>query len=387
MAQAQSIRDLLKIRHANRAALESINGSLGTALGIKHSKDPNSRAAGHPSVIVFVPRKINEKWLPPGQTVPKNLSGPDGLSCPVDVVEGGKAEDIIFRTVNSATGADEFQSWMSLRHTPQLSQKNMELREALRGWRDVVGPGAQLGGVNPANGSGYVGTLGCVVRDRVTGDLGILTNHHVPQSPGHVLHFPDPLSVPFCETVRSEEFLDDEDRFPGDIDEHQARFRVDCAFAKLSPNINRSDVDPRLPVLSEDGERIEHRRIGEPLALDLDTMGPLGRRVIGVGRTRSFQRGTIVAFAYEHQDAPSDARYTDYLIIGDEPDEFSDPGDSGKLILTDEEEPKPVALLWGGWWEKLRSGKDQENWTYAIDINIVLDLLNIDIVSDMTVTV
>ena len=58
---------------------------------------------------------------------------------------------------------------------------------------------------------------------------------------------------------------------------------------------------------------------------------------------------------------------------------FSDHGDSGKIIVTDDDEHNVVALLWGGWQKRLRPRKMQENWTYAIDINFVLDLLNVDI--------
>ena len=112
-------------------------------------------------------------------------------------------------------------------------------------------------------------------------------------------------------------------------------------------------------------------------------MGPIGTRVVGVGRTSSYQRGTISAFAYEHIDVEDDARYTDYLIAGDDSKPFSQPGDSGKIILTDERTPRPVALHWGGSYEKLRPGKDQEKWSYAIDINVVLDLLDVDVVSEL----
>jgi hypothetical protein len=70
--------------------------------------------------------------------------------------------------------------------------------------------------------------------------------------------------------------------------------------------------------------------------------------------------------------------YTDYLILGDG-EVFSDHGDSGKLIVTDDDRRNAIALLWGGWFEKLRRGVGQENWTYAIDINKVLDKLEVRI--------
>ena len=384
MTEAASLRDLLSIREANRDKLESINGTLGTALGFKHSDDPKSTDNGKPAVIVFVPRKIAAKWVPSALEIPKTLDGPNGLTCPVDIVEGSKLDDIWLRTVDPYTNADTCgpgQSWLGLRKTPELSRVNHALREQLRGWNDRLGPGTQLGGINPTTNRGYLGTLGCVVRDRNTGSLGLLTNQHIGQMPNQILFHPDPGTTPVAVTEKAYVFLDDEKRFSGIIDEPRARFRIDCAYAKFLPTIGRDDLDPRLPALSNDGESFERRVIGPPVPLDLDTMGLIGTRVIGIGRTLSFQRGKIVAFAYEHLDAAAEARYTDYLIIGDAPSEFSDPGDSGKIILTDETCPRPVALLWGGWYERLRSGKDQENWTYAIDINLVLDVLDIEIVS------
>ena len=69
------------------------------------------------------------------------------------------------------------------------------------------------------------------------------------------------------------------------------------------------------------------------------------------------------------------------LIIGEDGDVFSDHGDSGKLIVTDDDHRNAIALLWGGRYERLRAGHGQENWTYAIDINKVLRMLNVEIVT------
>jgi hypothetical protein len=33
----------------------------------------------------------------------------------------------------------------------------------------------------------------------------------------------------------------------------------------------------------------------------------------------------------------------------------------------------------GGWQERLRHGRKQENWTYAIDLGKVLDRLNLEL--------
>jgi len=83
-----------------------------------------------------------------------------------------------------------------------------------------------------------------------------------------------------------------------------------------------------------------------------------------------------VAYAYEWRDEEKWSVYTDLLIIGEEPGgAFSARGDSGKLIVT-ASGLRPVALLWGGWQERLRKGYEQENWTYAIDVAKVLKYLD-----------
>ena len=378
MPKAKTLRELLVIRDTNRERLEAINGTLGTALGRKHTRG----RVGEPAIIVFVPRKVDVRWVPFAGTIPETLSGPNGLTCPVDVVEG-EVDDVWLRTVDPNTGSDgPAQSWLRLKDEPQtLSSTNIALREQLRGWGKQLGPGSQIGGMD--SNRVYVGTLGCLVCDRSNKRLGFLTNEHVGKKPGQILYHPYPKTMPIGVTRKVQEFLHDEERFAGVVDEPNARFRVDCAYAVFRKTITREDLDPRLPVLSDDGTAIERRVIGEPVPLDLDTMGPIGTRVVGVGRTSSYQRGTISAFAYEHKDVEDDARYTDYLIVGDDSKPFSQPGDSGKIILTDERTPRPVALLWGGSYEKLRPGKDQEKWSYAIDINVVLDLLDVDVVSEL----
>jgi len=62
MAEAKSIKDLMCIRAHNRQFLDSINGNLGTALGFK--KKTGEEISQQPAIIVFVPQKINPKWIP-----------------------------------------------------------------------------------------------------------------------------------------------------------------------------------------------------------------------------------------------------------------------------------------------------------------------------------
>jgi hypothetical protein len=164
----------------------------------------------------------------------------------------------------------------------------------------------------------------------------------------------------------------DEYYFNGLIDEEDAYYRIDCAFVEVQ--------DAAAPLLKPGLHRLGS--IGAPIPLDLNTMGPIGRKVVSIGRTRGIQRGTIAAYGYEWYDDPTSSVYTDYLIIGEKGKVFSDHGDSGKLIVTDDAEQNPIALLWGGWHERLRRGHGQENWTYAIDINKALNKLEVEVITD-----
>lgn len=77
MPEAASLRDLMRIRSHNRELLDSINGNLGTALGFK--KPTGESLTSQSAIIVFVPEKINPKWIPGSKLIPKKLDGPAGL--------------------------------------------------------------------------------------------------------------------------------------------------------------------------------------------------------------------------------------------------------------------------------------------------------------------
>ena len=96
MPEARNLRDLMRIRSHNRDKLDAVNGNLGTALGFK--KPTDKEITDIPAIIVFVPQKVNPKWLSASQIIPDKLKGPDDLWCEVDVVEGGKAEQKDSRT-------------------------------------------------------------------------------------------------------------------------------------------------------------------------------------------------------------------------------------------------------------------------------------------------
>ncbi len=343
MAQATCLADLLQIREHNSDLIERFNGNLGTALGFKYVA---GQMTNIPTVIIFVPKKIAMDLIPANQRIPKILQGPNGLSCPTDVVVGGKAR--------------------RESELPPLSAENMAHITALRSGAIGIVGGVQLGFIE--GDQGFVGTAACLVKNS-QGVIGLLTNQHVGGVPGRTMYHPDPGNFDIGFTYDAWEMEADEVRFNGLVNEENAYYRMDCAFIKLWDNLHAV----ARPGLFQIGP------INPPIPLDLRTMGPIGTRVTSIGRTRGLQDGTITAFSYEWEDE-FQSLYTDYLIIGDDGEVFSDHGDSGKLIVT-KDGSNAVALLWGGWPEQLRRGHGQENWTYAIDINKVLEKLDLQIIS------
>ena len=157
--------------------------------------------------------------------------------------------------------------------------------------------------------------------------------------------------------------------YAGVIDEKNAEVRVDCGFIALD-SAAETALKPGLHKLG---------RLGEVMPIDLNTMDVIGTKVISIGITRGIQAGEVAAFSYEHKDEADLSRYTDLLIIGDEPGgAFAHHGDSGKIVVT-RDGLRPLGLLWGGWEERLRKGHDQEIWAYATDMTKVLDYLEVSI--------
>lgn len=351
MPEANSLEDLMRIRAHNRQLLDSINGNLGTAIGFK--KRSSEPVSDQPAIIVFVPQKINPKWLPDAQLIPKELVGPDELRCALDVVEGGTAE-----TEKDVPPAVD------------------ELAERLRGWDDQVWAGSQVAHwVDEQQGRYSMGTLGAFARSRHgTKPLGFLTNQHVGIQQGQRLFHPVPWGTHLGTTERVLDFVEDQDWYGPLVDEPMTFVRVDCAFVRLDPEFERGDVNPHLMGVGE---------LGPTKKISLKDMSIIGQPVLRVGRTTGLRRGTVVAFGYEHRDEATLTVYTDLLIVGHDDVPFSTHGDSGSLIVTDDSKHNPIGLLWGGWQERLRTGHAQENWTYGIALSRVLDALDIDLVTKL----
>lgn len=382
MADAKSLRDLLLIRNVNREYLDSINGNLGTALGFK--KKTGYSVSDEPAILVFVPKKIDPKWVPPGQEIKTHLvDDKHKLTCLTDVIEGLRDEPLV-----KVFDPDDPQldipplPWSVLQGPAPLSAEQLKLRERLLGWAKKITPGAQIGGKD-SKGKVFTGTLGFFAKDREKNEFGFVTNRHLALRDGNELYFPwDGFRK--CGVVsRGVTDIPAKDRFNNLIEDPGSFFTVDCAFAALHRDISEGDIDVRLPLIQH--RDITMKEIGEPFHLDLKTTGALGKKVLSVGPKRSLQRGTIYGFAYQFEEEKNKWQYTDHLIVGDDGQEFSLKGDSGKLIVTDDEELRPVALLWGGRKERLRSEREQEKWSYGVDINVVLDTLRVDIVRKLSI--
>lgn len=377
MRMARCLRDLLLIRDANAGYIDSVNGTLGSALGYKN-KD------GDPAILIFVPRKIKAKWLPNASEIQTWLEDKKrGIRCRTDIVESTSnvAEDDIQVRVKNPDGDDVYMPcWDLLNDRPLNSDAKRELLERLRGWAEKITPGSQVCGVEA--GSPYYGTLGCFARDNRTGRLGFITNRHVAGKPGTPLWFPERTGIPLGVCRKAIERVHGHDRFPGIVKQADTQYWVDCAFVQLHPGAEQ--IDPRLPVLFPKGDKMVP--LGLPLACDLESMKPVGQKVVAVGRTRSCQRGTIAAFAYQWDEVQrrggKERHFTDLLIVGEKDDVFCGHGDSGKLIVTDDSGHHPVGLVWGTWREKLQTGGLQQDWAYGISIDEVLKLLDVAIVGN-----
>ena len=312
------------IRAHNRDFLDSINGNLGTALGFK--KKSGAEISDKPAIIVFVPLKINPKWIPNSQMIPDKLKGPDGLWCELDVVAGGKATE-----------------------EEPVPEAQDELTERLRGWDKQIWAGSQVAlWINRGRGSYSMGTLGAFAKNINGGELGFLTNQHVGNKPGQVMYHPVPWGTRMGVTEKVIEHMRDEEYYGPSIDEPNTFVRVDCAFVRIDAGFDKANINTDLMGVGN---------LGEVKEISLDDMSIIG------------------------QNGDDYTIYTDLLIIGENGIPFSTHGDSGSLIVLDNDEYNPIGLLWGGWEEKLRTGYAQENWTFGIALSRVLKALNIELVS------
>jgi hypothetical protein len=376
--QAKTLKELAQVRADNRTKLKKYTGLQGTALGRKNF-DIRENPEGDPCIIIYMPHKIHKNILGADQTIPKTLKS-----------KNGKIEaltDIVVTTIPNIS-----------KTPPPLSEENQKLVNTLQ-WRDGkldhIPPGTQVGFGDfveriVGNNIEYIpveamGTIGYIVQSqKQLGLTGFLTNQHIGMRPGHSIYIPgfDKKAIQVGITRNVKEIIVDEKWLKG-IDEPFAFVRTDCAFVEAKEkwiSLLRNNI----PAIG---------KVGEPYNISLDSMDIIGKRVKKVGRTTGLQFGTIVAFGYgvagDSQlldnwmgKEPANV-YTDLMIAPREKEgAFSAPGDSGSPILIDsddQENNKPVGLLWGGQSMNIGRSYGLEDLTFGINLQRILDMMELQL--------
>lgn len=357
MPIAQSLRQLLEIRKNNEGYLRSIPGCLGTAVGfryLEHEGRFDGEESGEfnpanlkPAILVFVIEKIPAAALTRATLIPEKFFAPPDLECYSDVIVGKPPELIQVDPPTTGFNAHIIHD---------LHNKDLGI----------------IGGI-PIEGGASVGTAGVVLESE--GKLGILTNFHVAGFEdsqvfrlGPVFEFVGTTTRSIPRAPHTPEFSDDLESFS--TVEHPFDHRVDIGFVEL----NEAGVEKAKPWVYA-----LTQPLGAPFELDLDHPGfsPVGRNVVGVGQKLGRQKGRILAYGYEWRSSfTSDQWYaTDYLIKGEGEFPFAGPGDSGKLVVTNDIERRPIALLWGGERHFFSNVPAQATCAYATEIGLVLKLL------------
>lgn len=350
MAQAKCLRDLLRIRQHHAPFLRCIPGCLGTAVGFRYDEktgelegEKDGEESRRPAILIFVIEKIPLAALPKEWRIPPRLDGPGSLWCYTDVIVGKPPEGI--SVAPPTTGYNGF-----LLH--ELHYKDVGV----------------IGGI-PIESPGTTGTAGVILRSGKK--LGALTNYHVAQFVGTEVNRSGGVYEPLGTTRHS---IFGAPKTPGDPDDLEtftnAVHRVDIGFIELN------DTTAEQALRGVYGLQ----PLGSVYQLDLDRrdFAPVGQYVVGVGQALGRQEGRIIGYGYEWRDSFTGGDWfaTDYLIKGSGYLPFAAPGDSGKLVVTNDDARQPIALLWGGEQRFDSAIPAQQALAYATELGLVLKLLN-----------
>jgi hypothetical protein len=350
MPLAKSLRDLLRIRQHHTPFLRCIPGCLGTAVGFRYDEKTgrfegeDTKEGLKPAVLIFVIEKIPLAALPPKWRIPPMLDGPGNLSCHTDVIVGIPPADIVV--------------------TPPSVGYNGSIIHDLN--HSDVGV---IGGI-PIQGPGSTGTAGVIVR--AGGRLAAVTNYHVAGFVGTRIDRVGGVYEVLGTTSHSIFTAPVATPNPNDLESYtNAKHRVDLGMVALT----EETADKAQPgVFAIDSP------LGPVFKLNLDDrkFDPIGRYVVGVGQTLGRQEGRILAYGYEWRDSFTGAEWfaTDYLIKGEGSLPFAAPGDSGKLVITNDDRRQPIALLWGGEQRFDSAIPAQQTLAYATEIGLALKLLD-----------
>ncbi|CAI7834570.1 unnamed protein product [Closterium sp. NIES-53] len=382
LVPAHTLHDLMVIRALHSSLLRLPRQSLGTALGIRTRE---GQLTSFPAIIVFVSYKVHRLWVPDGQMLPRQLVGPTGVVCDVDVVEFCYTDAPAAATyaaqvshpssatpsppppstadphggidiaVTAAAAPDAGTGTGAGLADPEPSREcawsaregaggagggyrragrsrraaAAAVVEEMKGAAGDVGPGSQVAS------EGTYGTLtAVVVRTRGERAVGVLTNRHVAvdfNQPRQALHHPLPPSrgpgVLLGLVERAASFTSDSAWYGMFATPNtEAYVRVDAAFVPLHRSLDTSIITPELRGLGA---------MGQPCAVSLhDAIGSLiNRPVCKIGATSGVTHGRIMGYAVEYNDNRSRTLFTDFLILGEQGQPFDQEGDSGSLIL------------------------------------------------------
>lgn len=157
--------------------------------------------------------------------------------------------------------------------------------------------------------------------------------------------------------------------------------RADGAFIPFADDFDMSTITTLVKGVGE---------IGDVKKIDLQSPmnSIIGKQVVKVGRSSGLTTGTIFAYALEYIDERGMCLLTDLIVVGENQQTFDLEGDSGSLIVLtgqDGEKARPIGIIWGGNGNrgrvKLKAGLPLENWTSAVDIGRLLNLLELDLIT------
>lgn len=359
MRDATTIRDVLVVRHHHRARLRARSSVRATAVGAI-----GSGADFRPALLVFVERKVHQRWLPRAEFVEPELVAPGELRCRTKIIQVGG--DLALPAPTSP-----------------LQGANLHLRSQLRGEYERLSIGSQLAYVD-ASGDSHLGTLTAFARSR-SGRVGLLTNAHIGEFVGNALSHPDLDSEALvAELVELHDVEPALQRYGTGLAHADEYLKLDCAFAELRQADLDRDVDLQVPVLetADDGVlTIQPGDLGHPRGLELNdaSLFPLGTDVLAVGRTMSAQEGYVAAVGYELAFSRHRTLLTDYVIAPKRNDGyFSFGGDSGKLVVT-KDDLEPIAMLWGGLPLRTEYANELVDHSFATDITHACKRLGVEL--------
>jgi len=219
------------------------------------------------------------------------------------------------------------------------------------------------------------GTLGCCLYDIVNNKQYILGNKHV-----------------FAQDITNSA-IGDSIRQPGLIDNNCANTATDevAKLAKWSPIAFKTSTTAPLNLIDASIAEVVSGKVRlDGAILGIGTVSSVispsvGTKVMKAGRTTGLTKGSITGINSVIDVSYSDkcagtatytARFSNQFVISPDTDKFSDAGDSGSLIVTNQASPSAVGLLFAG----------SSGLTFANRMTDVLTYFNLKISSTSSLT-